>query len=455
MSAMELKNYPYVIQLAQGILQSLPEFLDGRKLARKAAFEKARSAKKSFFSFGGLGGGTSKASGLLKKGDLPGALVALEEVLAEDPGNVQANNLLREVALKWTPPMNELAMFAFETIIDGNPKDKEQLTKFAAFCMEKVENGQPRDPARAVDVYNRLLEISPNDLTAIKGSKDASAAASVQKGGWDKADSYRDLIKNKDEAVSLEQAGRVVKSEEMIDNQIAELSAAVQAEPASIDKSRRVAELYEQKGDLEQALEWYRYVMGLTGGADPTIGKKISDIHLRQINDAYKAREEFLAASPDDPEAPRYREEMEELGRQRAEYVLGEAKERVDRNPTDLMAHFDLAVALMDVGQHQEAIAHLQRARNNPAVRLKAMSRLGQCYVARSMSDLAVKTFTDAIAEIPGMDAVKKDLLYNLGTVYETMDRKPEALDCFKQIYEVDYAYRDVASKVESSYSQS
>lgn len=455
MSAMELKNYPYVIQLAQGILQSLPEFLDGRKLARKAAFEKARSAKKSFFSFGGLGGGTSKASGLLKKGDLPGALVALEEVLAEDPGNVQANNLLREVALKWTPPMNELAMFAFETIIDGNPKDKEQLTKFAVFCMEKVENGQPRDPARAVDVYNRLLEISPNDLTAIKGSKDASAAASVQKGGWDKADSYRDLIKNKDEAVSLEQAGRVVKSEEMIDNQIAELSAAVQAEPASIDKSRRVAELYEQKGDLEQALEWYRYVMGLTGGADPTIGKKISDIHLRQINDAYKAREEFLAASPDDPEAPRYREEMEELGRQRAEYVLGEAKERVDRNPTDLMAHFDLAVALMDVGQHQEAIAHLQRARNNPAVRLKAMSRLGQCYVARSMSDLAVKTFTDAIAEIPGMDAVKKDLLYNLGTVYETMDRKPEALDCFKQIYEVDYAYRDVASKVESSYSQS
>jgi tetratricopeptide (TPR) repeat protein len=454
MSAMELKNYPYVIQLAQGILQALPEFLDGRKLARKASFEKARSAKKSFFSFGGLGGSASKASGLLKKGDLPGALVALEEVLAEDPGNVQANNLLREVALKWTPPMNELAMFAFDTIIEGHPKDKDQLAKFASFCMEKGENGQPRDPAKAVDVYNRILEISPNDLTAIKGSKDASAAASVQKGGWEKADSYRDLIKNKEEAVSLEQAGRVVKSEEMIDNQIAELSAAVQEEPASVDKSRRVAELYEQKGDLDQALEWYRYVLGLTGGADPTIGKKISDIHLRQINDAYKAREDFLAASPDDPEAPRYRQEMEELGRQRAEYVLGEAKERVDRNPTDLMAHFDLAVALMDVGQHQEAIAHLQRARNNPAVRLKAMSRLGQCYVARSMSDLAVKTFTDAITEIPGMDAVKKDLLYNLGTVYESMDRKPEALDCFKQIYEVDYAYRDVASKVESSYSQ-
>ena len=454
MSAMELKNYPYAIQLVQGILQSLPEFLDGRKLARKAAFEKAKTVKKSFFSLGGLGGGASKASGLFKKGDLPGALVALEEALAEDPANVTANNLLREVALKWDPPMNELAVYAFETILEANPKDKEQLNRFASFCMERNQAGQPRDPARAVEIYDRILAIAPNDLAAIKGSKDAAAARSVSQGGWEVAESYRDLIKNKDEAVSLEQAGRVVKSDEMIDNQIAELSAAVQAEPGSIDKSRRVAELYEQKGDLDQSLEWYRYVLGLTAGADPTIARKISDLQLRQINEAYKAREEYLAAAPDDPEAPRYRQEMEELANQRAEFVLSEARERVDRNPTDLLAHFDLATALMDAKLHQEAIGHLQRARSNPSVRLKAMSKLGQCYVSRSMNDLAAKTFSDAIAEIPAMDAVKKDLLYNLGTVYESMEKKAEALECFKQIYEVDYGYRDVSSKVESSYSQ-
>jgi hypothetical protein len=34
------------------------------------------------------------------------------------------------------------------------------------------------------------------------------------------------------------------------------------------------------------------------------------------------------------------------------------------------------------------------------------------------------------------------------------MEKKAEALECCKQIYEVDYGYRDVASKVESSYSQ-
>jgi len=450
------KNFPYVIQICQVLLSSMPDFLDGRKLARKAAIEKSKTIKKGFLS--GLGGGSSmalmKAGGLKRKDDLVALLPLLEEILADDPFNAQANTFLQEAALKWDPPMKELAFFAFETTLEGNPKDKVQLNRYASFCMERDENGRPRDPARAVELYNKLLAINPNDMVAMKGSKDASASQSVQQGGWEVADSYRDLIKNKEEAVSLEQQSRVVKSDEMIDNQIVELSAAVQAEPQSVDKSRKVAELYEQKGDLENSLEWYRYVLGLSGGADTTISRKISDLQLRQIDDAFTARQEYLASSPDDPEAPRYREEMEELQKQRATFVLAEARERVDRNPTDLIAHFDLGVALMDAGEPQDAIGHFQRARMNPSIRLKAMGKLGQCYVARNMNDLAAKTLSDAVSELVGMDPVKKDLLYNLGNVYQSMNEAEKAVECFKQIYEVDYGYRDVAQLVESSYGQ-
>jgi tetratricopeptide (TPR) repeat protein len=145
---------------------------------------------------------------------------------------------------------------------------------------------------------------------------------------------------------------------------------------------------------------------------------------------------------------------LEELKKQRAAFVLTDARERVDRNPTDLLAHFDLAVALMDAGEHQEAIGHLQRARSNPSVRLKAMGQLGQCYVARGMNDLAAKTLSDAVSELTAMDAVKKDLLYNLGLVYETMGQHDKCIDCLKQIYEVDYGYRDVAGRVEGSYAK-
>ena len=452
---MELKNYDYAIQICQGLLQVVPDYLDARRLARRAALEKVKSVKKSFFS--GLGGGYQlsllKASGLIKKNDLVTLFPLLEQILAEDPANIHANTLLQEAAMKWNPPMKELAFFAFDTLIEADPKDIAQVQRYALYCMEKDESGAPRDPSRAVEMYNRILSSDPNNMVAIKGSKDAAAAQSVQQGGWEVAESYRDLIKDKDEAISLEQQNRVVKSDEMIDDQIAELSAQVQAEPQSIDKSRRIAELYEKKEDFEHSLEWYQYALSLSGGADPTIVRKMSDIQLRQIDAAYKVREEFIAAAPDDPEVPRLQEEMKALEKQRASFTLSEARERVDRNPTDLLAHYELAVALMDADLPQDAIGHLQRARSNPSVRLKAMSKLGQCYVVRKMNDLAAKTFSDAISELGTMDSIKKDLLYNLGMVYENMQEKEKALDCFKQIYEVDYGYHDVAGRVEASYA--
>ena len=452
---MELKNYDYAIQICQGLLQVVPDYLDARRLARRAALEKVKSVKKSFFSGLGVGSQLSllKASGLIKKNDLVTLFPLLEQILAEDPANIHANTLLQEAAMKWNPPMKELAFFAFDTLIEANPKDIAQVQRYALYCMEKDESGAPRDPSRAVEMYNRILSSDPNNMVAIKGSKDAAAAQSVQQGGWEVAESYRDLIKDKDEAISLEQQNRVVKSDEMIDDQIAELSAQVQAEPQSIDKSRRIAELYEKKEDFEHSLEWYQYALSLSGGADPTIVRKMSDIQLRQIDAAYKVREEFIAAAPDDPEVPRLQEEMKALEKQRASFTLSEARERVDRNPTDLLAHYELAVALMDADLPQDAIGHLQRARSNPSVRLKAMSKLGQCYVVRKMNDLAAKTFSDAISELGTMDSIKKDLLYNLGMVYENMQEKEKALDCFKQIYEVDYGYHDVAGRVEASYA--
>jgi hypothetical protein len=52
------------------------------------------------------------------------------------------------------------------------------------------------------------------------------------------------------------------------------------------------------------------------------------------------------------------------------------------------------------------------------------------------------------------MDEMKKEVVYNLGLVYERMGNADKAIACMKQIYEVDYGYRDVAQRVESSYNQ-
>lgn len=441
LSAVELKNYGYAISLLQDVVKEVPEFLKGREVLRKAAIANTKGKKSMFggFSAGGLKGGQ-----ILKK-DPAAALVHAEEMLGSDPYGAQANMLLKDAALALG--YFETAVFALQTIADGSPKDTKILHELGELLYSKGE------AAKALDVYNKILEITPSDLIAVKRSKDSAAANTMKAGGWETAKDYRDLIKDKDEAISLEQKNRVVKSDDMIQQQLAELHQQVETQPESIDLARKIASLYEQSNDLENAVAWYSYASDLSKGTDNWLLRKVSDLNLKQLDNGVKERADWLALAGDDhEESPRIREEMEALKKQKIDTLLDEAQKRVDRNPTDLQFRFELGEQLMNAGNFATAIPELQKARNNPAVRLKAMNLLGQCYVGKGMLDLAVKTFSDAASEILDMDVNKKDILYKLGGAYQQLEQKQKALDCFKQIYEVDYGYRDVANLVESSY---
>jgi len=50
------------------------------------------------------------------------------------------------------------------------------------------------------------------------------------------------------------------------------------------------------------------------------------------------------------------------------------------------------------------------------------------------------------------MDDLKKEITYKLALIHEKAGNKKEYIDRMKEIYEVDYGYKDVAQRVESSY---
>ena len=121
--------------------------------------------------------------------------------------------------------------------------------------------------------------------------------------------------------------------------------------------------------------------------------------------------------------------------------------------PADLQLRFELGEQLCHAGRFREALPELQRARQNPNTRLKSMNLLGRCYRELGMLDLAAKQLEEAAQEISSMDAMKKEIVYNLGLVYEQMGEGEKSISAMKQIYETDYGYRDVAARVESSYT--
>jgi tetratricopeptide (TPR) repeat protein len=447
--AVELRNYGYAISLIQAILKEFPGFLEGRKRLRKVEFLNTKG-KKSFLS--GLSTASLKGAGMIKK-DPMAAIELAEKNLENDPGNAQINHLLKEAAK--AAGLQEVAAFALETIIEANPTDTKTMHELGEYYLT-MGNAEA-----AVALYSKIAEANPADLIAVKRSKDAAATATMKSGGWNEAKSYRDLMKDKEEAVSLEQKSRVVKSADMIDQQLGELTPQWDENQTSVDMTRRIAKLWEDRFELDQTSEsldgsyyYYHHTNELLGGADPAIVRKLSDLQLRRIDLQAKPIEEWLAQGGDQHEdAAAYREELENLKKQKAELLITDARKRVERNPTDLQLAYELGEHLVNAGMYTEAIKELQRARQNPNARLKAMNLLGQCYTEKGMLDLAVKQFTDAAAEIIAMDATKKEVLYKLGLVYERMGKKDDSLNCMKQIYEVDYGYKDVAQRVEASYA--
>jgi tetratricopeptide (TPR) repeat protein len=167
------------------------------------------------------------------------------------------------------------------------------------------------------------------------------------------------------------------------------------------------------------------------------------------------AHETFIASHGAD--APDYAARSEALAlvkKQRAELSIDDARKRSERNPTDLLFRFELGERLFEAGRPREALPELQRARQNPKARLKSMNLLGRCYRDLGMLDLAAKQLEEAAKEITAMDAMKKEIVYHLGLVYEQMGEGEKSIGALKQIYEADYGYRDVAQRVESSYAR-
>ncbi|MFL6527221.1 MAG: tetratricopeptide repeat protein [Chthoniobacterales bacterium] len=445
-AAMEMRNFPYAISLLQGILKREPEFFTGRQLLRRAEITRWRAEKKSFLNISTASIGVMKAQRELKRD--PGRAVELaEKVLENEPFNRQANLLLKQAAIAAGWP--QIAVMALETLLEEKPRDTKILHELGKLFHELSES------EREVEVYNRITEIDPVDAEAVRLGKDAAARASMKSGGWTQAESYRDLIKDKETAISLEQQSRMQLTGESLDQQIALIYAQHEADPQNVDLARRLGVLYEQKDDLETAAAWLRYAAELTHGTDTGLTRKVTDLQMKISDRAITQLEESLAnVDPNSADHSTRAAELEEAKRERASLLVDDTRARVERNPTDLQLRFELGQHLMNVGRHREALPELQRARQNPNARLKAMNLLGRCYRQLGMLDLAANQLEEAAREIMSMDVTKKEIVYELGLVYQTMGDAEKSIGCMKQIYEADYGYRDVAQRVEQSYAR-
>ncbi len=440
-AALQRQNFDYALTFFHQVLAREPGFLECRQALRAAQFKKSGGST-GFFKkvIGGASNQPLIAKAQMAKGKNPlEAMQIAEQILDGDPSNTTAHKILAECAAE--AGLYKTACFSYEILLKNSTKDFELGM---AYGEALAKSGQT---AKAEQTYTDLMRAFPHKGEISAALKNLSARQTLSEGGYDAlasgTGSYRDILRDKAEAVQLEQEKRSVKTD-VAEQLIAEYEAHLLKEPNNLKKLRDVADLYRQKKDFDKALQYFERIRATEGGNDASLEKSIAETHIRRFDHLL---------SQLDPANPEHLPQIEQYKKEKGAYQLEETRQRAERYPTDLQIKFELGQLYFQAGKINEAMAEFQKAQANPQRRVAAMALFGQCLAAKGMNDMAARKLQDALKEKPGFDDEKKELLYQLGSVLEKMGKKEEAIEPFKQIFEVDMGYKDVGAKVDAYYS--
>jgi tetratricopeptide (TPR) repeat protein len=130
--------------------------------------------------------------------------------------------------------------------------------------------------------------------------------------------------------------------------------------------------------------------------------------------------------------------------------MLNKFKAGVSRNvdEEDFESHYDLGIAFAEMGLIDEAIGSFQKAQRGADQRVRASEAIGQCFMDKGESEVAIAVLGKLLHE-PGMsDARLVGVLYLLGRAAESLGRSAEAAAYFHRVLAVQIGFRDAADRL-------
>jgi len=440
LGAFERGNLGYAMDLFGSSLEVCPGLLQARKFLRAAEIKQFKEKKGGAIThmISTITGLPQylKAMSLLKSGKSAAAVVVAEKLLRIDPLSIRFITMFAEATKMDHLP--EAGVQTLEIVRDHYPDDVAVL-KELGLLYQAV--GRTKD---ARECYERLCELRPGDPQLVRLLKDAMAIESMRTDGWvessEKGSSYREMIRDTKETQLLEQESKAVKTERDVDALIQAALEKITTEPGNINHYRSLARLYVQKNMFAEALDTLQKAMKISSG-DPEVSAALSRVRLQQYD--YEIMD--LRNSGDEAAA-------QEKENEKSQFAFGDLQDRVQRYPNDLALRHDLGIMLYDNDYINEAIQQLQMAQRSPQHRVKSLYYLGLCFKGKQQYDLASEQLAQAVSDLVKMDDTKKDIIYELGEIAEAMGDAKKAIGYYKQIYQVDIGFKDVANKVEKAY---
>lgn len=445
LGAVKKDNTDYAIMLLKGIVQKEPGFIEAREKLREQ--ERIKISKMGFFkkmtSNMKAGSLATKSKAKLMRKNATEAMKLAEDAVAENLTSVPALNALAQSGAELEAPF--ITIEALEIAAEYHPKNGNILDWLAKAYADDKQG------TKCLAIRQKILSLDPKNMDKQNDVRGAAALATMEKGNMEKEGAdYRDMLKDKDESERMEQEERIVRDVNDVQNVINDIKQNIADGKDTAENHRKLADLYQRGGDHENALVHYHQVVEKMGTLDPYIDSAIEKSEIAKLDQAIAEWQAYGEGAPENkPEAD---QNIAQIQQQKLDYRKERAAERVRLYPNDTELRFNLGVVCWDRGEIDEALQAFQLGQKNPAKRLIALVYLGRCFKEKKQYDIAIEQLETAINGMVSMNKEKMDALYHMGTTYEAMGNKEKAGDCFKEIYQANINFRDVAQKMEQMY---
>lgn len=435
----------YAASILSNIVQANPYCVEARQMLRKAQSKMSVTKKSGGLSglFAKLSFGRVNESAIQKNPEQ--SLQSAEEQIDADFSNITAHKTLALAAKQLG--LVETALLGYEYLFNldqTNASNGKQLIR-EYIAAKKAE--------QAIAVGDIVLQSNPADDEAQELIKKASVQQTVDKGKWEEEKSFREKLKDEDEAQRLEQSSRAQTGEEGLRSLIEEALKKTEAEPENINVLKDLVNYYRKLEEFDNALDWLSKARELDSGkADVNLEALMVTLTREKMSKQIEVIEANLEENPEDATL---KTELEKLQKEEYDFRLTQAESLVQRYPNEFSYRYDLGELYKQQGNVDGAIKELQLALRAPKVRVKALVLLGQSYMEKKFYDLAAEQLTLAKSEISGVTELKKEVIYDLGRCYESQGDSEKAMSEYKALYGIDIGYRDVSQKIDDFYSKS
>jgi tetratricopeptide (TPR) repeat protein len=270
----------------------------------------------------------------------------------------------------------------------------------------------------------------------------------MARGKYDQDGDFRKSIKDRETQEKLHAQQSVVKTE---DYRLLAVEEARKKLAKNPDLPMNIFNLAEALSDLQNDKAENEAVELLENAyktkSDFSFKQRAGLLRIKQLRRKLRQAKVVAEAKPEDGQA---KGRVEELSKQLNDVELDHYRLCMENYPTDLKPKYEYGVRLIRNKLYDEAIPLFQEAQRDPRRKIAAMDKIGFCFFMKGWFADAIDVFAQAIDsyEIKD-DKIAKELRYNLARSYEEHGDTEKALEVYRKIAQLDFAYKDVSERVD------